>query len=145
MKLIKISVISIALASAIMILAIAIYEVEAGRQTPKESNDEEINEVIQVGEWYTLECFPGSVSGINVILSQHNNVSDSSYDYYLYIDGEFHSEGVSLRTIPINGKWYAGFLFDEWDTTSYENGLHELQIYGENGELVDSLLVFVQN
>ena len=136
---------AIALTGLIVISAIAIYGIEVGEPQNHETDSKNIKEVIQVAEWYTLECFPGSVSDICVIISQHHNSSDPTYGYDLYIDGEFHSEGVSRKTIFVNDDWYAGFLFDEWDTASYENGLHELQIYGENGELVDSILVLVQN
>lgn len=90
-------------------------------------------------------CFPGSVSDICVIISQHHNSSDPTYGYELYIDRELYSEGVGRKTIFIDNDWYVGFLFDEWDTMFYENGLHELEIYGENDELDDSILVLVQN
>jgi len=134
----------VVLTGTIIISVILINELKT--ELPNENNvNEEFTEVIQVAEWYTLNCYPGTVSNNCVVISQYQNSSDPSFGYDLYIDGKFHSEGTSIKTIPINDRYYAGFLFDEWNTTSYENGIHELQIFGEDGELITNLFVLVEN
>jgi len=106
--------------------------------------NEHFTEVIQVGECYNLNCYPGTVSGNCVVISQYHNSSDPLLKYNLYIDGEFHSIGKSIKTISINDQFYAGYLFEKWNTTLNENGIHELQIFNENEELVLNILVFVK-
>ncbi len=134
----------VALTGIIIISGIVINELNA-ELTNENNVNEGFTEVIQVAEWYALNCYPGTVSNTCVVISQYQNSSDPSFGYDLYIDGKFHSDGTSMKTIHINDRYYAGFLFDEWNTTLYENGIHELQIFGEDGELITNIFVLVEN
>ena len=88
---------------------------------------------------------PGSVSGNCMMVGQiHYRCLCVSLE--LYIDGELHSiQDKTTRSIWFEGTAYSGYLFDNWDTTKYENGLHELKITNSNGNVVVEMLVLVQN
>ena len=97
--------------------------------------------VMELGDTY----HPGSVSGLCMVVGQiFYNCPCVTLE--LYIDGKLHSiQDKTIRSIWFEGVPYTGFLFDNWDTTRYENGLHQLKLVTENGDIVVEMLVIVNN
>lgn len=85
---------------------------------------------------------PGSVSGICTIATKEAFYRCPFYTLKLYIDGEL------LSIIDVN---ISSYMKDNthqgeiWDTTKYENGLHQLTLTGNRDEALVEMLVIVQN
>ena len=84
-------------------------------------------------------CIPGTISGIKRI---YVTAPEEFLEVALFIDGVFVRNGALSRAMCEKG--FRIHVFG-WDTKDCENGLHELQVLGENGEIVDSILILIQN
>ncbi len=65
----------------------------------------------------------------------------------LYVDGTFINYGIGDSTeymIVFDGQWVEVF-HNEWDTTEFENGPHEIEMLGKHDEYGDKITLIVNN
>jgi hypothetical protein len=105
---------------------------------------------------YGPSCISGTVSDVLVleysIALYSRAVFNENHSKKLYIDGRFHSNSKAISNticyeesdicLSIQGVSRHNFKLD---TTTLENGLHELKILNNDGSIFTSVLVFVQN
>jgi hypothetical protein len=91
---------------------------------------------------------PDTVSDICMVAAVIPNADVETHKFYLYIDGKLHSTGVNKPTSVVS-EWfsmsYSSALFEDWDTTLDGNGLHELKVIRDDGEVFYTMMVEVKN
>lgn len=102
------------------------------------------NEVIFMEAGKTFHV--GSVSGICTVATQEVFYRCMCGSLMLYIDGNLH-DTINIAEYSYEDVYnnHLGFVFNQWDTTKYENGLHQLQLVGSNDDILVEMLVIVQN
>ena len=86
------------------------------------------------------------VSGIVDIIS-YVETCNCTGKTKLFVDGTFINYGVGDSIEPMfvfDGQWVEVF-HNEWDTTEFENGSHEIVVLGKHDDFEDKITLIINN